>query len=189
MDILDKKLDKLLDEIAPLAAEQISESIPDPAENYVFSKEHEEKMQKFFRQEHNKSSYKNMSRHLSRAAVVMLFLTVAMYGVINWQGNDVECPYYAYCNDGGQQLTGEAIIPGSSLRLGELYFRHIPYGFSLKYSNVSDGRLFAQFAWYDLYFKVHAYDNGAGLDISIDGNIYEGEIAKILYNIQPCNYT
>lgn len=77
--ILDKILDDIIDEAASIAAENLGKNIPEP-EAAVFSKEHENAMQKIFRKERKKLFFKKVTKY-SKCAAVFFIVVIIMSGI------------------------------------------------------------------------------------------------------------
>lgn len=167
-DSFDKAFDMLLTEAAIMANKDIGEKIKEPEEEIVFSKEHEEKMQRIFRRERRKRILKNASQLSKRCACVLLAAAaITSAGVLSvdaWRSRalnfifEPEKPNSEYSFDESQ---------GTSYADDRISIGYVPKGFvPTVYSDKDSPGWLVSFENGDLYFEVdmESLDVSGGID-------------------------
>ncbi len=165
----DKAFDVLLTEAAIKADENIGRKLEEPEEEIVFSKEHERKMAKLFRNAQRKLLMKNVMKYSMRCACVFLAVIVvafaSIFSVSAWRVKflnfvmEIGAPNTDYNFTDGQINS----YSDDGINLG-----YIPEGFELtKYKHVHS--LFLKFECDSKYFTVSVDDIEGQSNIDTEG--------------------
>ena len=152
-DVLEKAFDMMLDEAALIADEELGRELEEPDEELIFSKEHEEKMEKLFRTERQKHMRAKFLKYSKRAACVFLAVVVvsgaAVMSVEAWRVKflnfvlDAGAPNtdFDFNDDQSSSYANEIVSLG-----------YIPEGFGIVTNKESSRGLFLEFKNSDKYF-------------------------------------
>lgn len=189
-EALEKALDALLKEAAVAANQEFGESLCDPEEDIVFSKEHEKKMQKLFRKDRNKLLMKKVKKVSKIAACILLVLTVGtgvtIFSVEAWRVKflnfvfEVEQPNtdYNFSETGGTTFNND-----------EVQLNYLPMGFDLVEDVTTQNAICLTFANGDIYFRIDVEDIDINASTDTENAITEGirinEMYEAIYITNP----
>lgn len=129
---LNDAFDILLDQAAERAAEHLGQSLPDSEEPVEFSAEHEEKMQRLFKQERAKRRRKNTMKYAKIAACLLAVLIVGA-GITISSVDAWRVKFMNYVFDFSQPNTDISFSEqeGTEYKDEEITLGYVPSGFAL----------------------------------------------------------
>jgi len=184
---LDKILDDIIDEAASIAAENLGKNIPEP-EAAVFSKEHENAMQKIFRKERKKLFFKKVLKYSRRAAVflsaVIIMSCIAVFSVEAWRVKVMN--FVIEISQTHSEINfGENSSKGDSYTSDEITIGYIPEGFKLEKRDVKNNMVSLIFKGEEYYFVFSMNDITCSIGIDTEN----ASLKKITINGQEAFYS
>jgi hypothetical protein len=151
---LDRLLDSIITEAAPIAAENIGKDFSEP-ETVKFSSEHETAMRKIFRKERNKLLIKKILRHSKRVAVfllaVIIVLSITVFSVEAWRIKALN--FIIEMNKSHSQINfGGNNAKGNSYAVNGINLGYIPEGFMLEKKDANNNMASLVFKGEKYYF-------------------------------------
>lgn len=166
-DSFDKALDLLLDEAAEGANEAIGNALGETTEEHIFSKGHEDKMQKLFKMEKRKLWLRKTTKYTKRVAclvaVILVTMGVAIGSVDAWRTRflnfvlEIGKPN-THFNFGG--------LGSTTYSDDKVTLYYIPEGFNLRESDITVHGYTLMFANDNQYFQFDM--SGINVNFSID---------------------
>ena len=179
----DKTLDKILDllvcEAAIIANERIGEKTVLPKEQYEFSKEHEEKMQKLFKIEKNKVFFKNFQKYSMRVvSILLVFIIISAISVFSVSAWRVKFLNFIFDSTKPNTEFQFGDTKGNIYSNDEMTFEYIPDGFELIKSVSNESSVYLKFENEDLYFSFSSKNIESKIGIDTEN----GKIEQITIN-------
>lgn len=185
-DVFNKAIDMMFNEAAEIAVEYEDEKNTPPFPEIEFSKEHEEKMKKMFRQEKRRLAFKKISKYSKGVAAGVIAMTVvsgvAVFSVEAWRTKVMNFVF----NDKTTHTEISFVENSETVIVGDVYFKYIPKGFEVieeSVSEISRDIIFHDGTTKISYYKVPLYvsksidtENAVVKDIRING--MEGIVSK-----------
>ena len=186
-NLYNKVLDDLISYAGPIAIKEMADNMEEP-EDVEFSKEHQKKMEHFFRKERNKLRFKKLSSYSKRvAACIFALIIVASVSVLS-----VEAWRIKFLNliiDINQTYTDinlkENAAIGGAYHSDIVSLDYIPEGFKLEKSDMKENHTYLKFKKNEQYFNF-TMDNADG-SISVDTE--NANVKRIMINNQEAIYS
>lgn len=163
-DIIDNALDEMINEAANSVVEKDEEMSDD--ENILFSKEHEDRMDRFFKAERRKASIKKFIKYSKRAACVAL-ACVAVLGISIFSVEAWRVRFLNFVLESNQPNTDYNFseTKGTTYSDDNFILEYVPMGFRATQASLTRKSATVVFESDSNYFFVEAHD------INIDSNI------------------
>ncbi len=183
---LNDAFDILLDQAAERAAEHLGQSLPDSEEPVEFSAEHEEKMQRLFKQERAKRRRKNTMKYAKIAACLLAVLIVGA-GITISSVDAWRVKFMNYVFDFSQPNTDINFSEqeGTEYKDEEITLGYVPSGFALTEQDKSRQGLTLSFENKEQYFYISL----SRIDASFSMDTEDGSAEKTTINGYEAAYT
>ena len=176
-ELFEKAFEMMLEEAAAKADEKLGENIEIPSDEIIFSKEHEEKMKKLFRQEKRKENRKKNFKYAQRVACVFLAFVlvsgVTLFSVEAWRIKflnfvlEINEPNtdFNFNGNGGTTYSDDNVI-----------LHYVPMGFEMFKDSSSESRISLHYDNGEQYFSFLTDDKSANISIDTEDATVENLI-------------